>query len=66
MAFRVPLLFSFFVKKLTVSGIIGNTHGVNKASSPPIKPRKKIFINELLLFTVVTEFVLHRSKDSLI
>ena len=54
------------MKKLTVNGIIGNTHGVNKASKPPIKPRKKIFINELLLSTLFTEFVLHRLKDSLI
>ena len=54
------------MKKLTVNGIIGNTHGVNKASKPPIKPRKKIFINELLLFMVFTEFALHKSKDSLI
>ena len=30
------------MKKETVSGIIGNTHGVSSAISPPINPRTKI------------------------
>ena len=32
----------FFVKKLTVKGIIGKTHGVNNANKPPRKPKPKI------------------------
>ena len=32
----------FFVKNETVSGIIGNTHGVSKATKPPRKPKTKI------------------------
>ena len=30
-----------FVKKETVNGIIGKTHGVNKAIKPPMKPNKR-------------------------
>src|SRR5690606_21317062 len=45
MALETPaLLLSplFLVKKLTVSGIIGNTQGVNNANKPPKKPNPKI------------------------
>jgi hypothetical protein len=35
------LVFDLLVKKETVTGIIGNTHGVIKAISPPKKPKKK-------------------------
>ena len=38
----------FLVKKLTVSGIIGNTHGVSSANNPPKNPSPKIFQSELL------------------
>ena len=38
----------FFVKKLTVKGIIGNTQGVSKAKRPPRKPSPKICQRELL------------------
>ena len=38
--FRLSLVR--FRKKLTVIGIIGHTQGVNKASSPPTNPAKKI------------------------
>jgi len=37
-----------FVKKLTVNGIIGNTHGVNKANNPPINPKPNIDHKPLL------------------
>ena len=33
---------AFLVKKLTVSGIMGNTHGVSNAKSPPRNPKPKI------------------------
>src|SRR5690349_5624737 len=36
------LLSDLFVKKETVTGIIGNTQGVSNAISPPKKPRRKI------------------------
>ena len=46
MAFDKPGLevefLAFLVKKLTVSGIIGKTHGVSSAKSPPRNPRPKI------------------------
>ena len=29
-------------KKLTVIGIIGHTHGVSSANSPPARPAKKM------------------------
>ena len=35
------------MKKLTVKGIIGKTHGVNKANKPPINPKRKILNKEL-------------------
>ena len=43
MASRMPrlLFFDRFRKKLTVIGMIGHTHGVQRASSPPAKPRRK-------------------------
>ena len=55
MALKIPLLFvgDCFVKKETVNGIIGNTQGVSKASNPPIKPKKKIFIKLLPEFELV-------------
>ena len=34
--------WDFFKKKLTVIGIMGHTHGVSKANSPPINPLIKI------------------------
>ena len=44
MAFFFPSAFVLlcFVKKLTVIGIIGKTHGVNNAANPPKKAKKKI------------------------
>ena len=42
-ALNVPFRLLAFVKKLTVSGIIGKTHGVIKAINPPNKPKTKIF-----------------------
>ena len=44
MAFRIPAarVLLCFVKKLTVSGIIGNTQGVNKAAKPERNAIKKI------------------------
>ena len=53
MALRSPFALSSLplVKKLTVSGIIGNTQGVSRASSPPMKPRKKIRHMELPFLT---------------
>ena len=43
-AFFFPSAFVLLclVKKLTVIGIIGNTHGVSKAAKPPINAKKKI------------------------
>ena len=44
MEFRTPiaLFLLCLVKKLTVMGIIGNTHGVSKAAKPPRKAKIKI------------------------
>ena len=44
---RIPafLLTAFFVKNETVNGIIGNTHGVSNATSPPRKPSANKVIN---------------------
>lgn len=44
MAFLIPvvLLLLFFVKKLTVIGIIGNTQGVSSAANPDKNAIKKI------------------------
>ena len=44
MAFFIPtaLLLLCLVKKLTVMGIIGNTHGVNNAAKPDKKAIIKI------------------------
>src|SRR3954467_11490525 len=36
----LPLLCDFFVKNVTVTGIIGNTQGVSNAINPPRKPNK--------------------------
>ena len=46
-AFKIPffLFLDCLVKKETVKGIIGNTHGVNKANNPPTNPNKKILTN---------------------
>ena len=48
-ALKMPLrlLCAPFVKKDTVKGIIGKTQGVNKASNPPTKPKRKILNKEL-------------------
>ena len=40
MASRTPL--PFFIKKLTVMGMMGHTQGVSKAAKPPKRPMKKI------------------------
>ena len=42
---RLP---DFFRKKLTVSGIIGHTQGVNNAISPPRKQATMMYHSELL------------------
>ncbi len=44
MALLIPLALAWdcLVKNDTVKGIIGNTHGVNKANKPPINPNKKM------------------------
>ena len=54
-ALRTPcdLVLLCFVKKLTFIGIIGKTHGVNKASAPPIKPAIKIAHHVFGVFTSV-------------
>ena len=41
---RVPVCF---VKKETVKGMSGKTHGVNKAMNPPINPRIKMLNSPL-------------------
>src|SRR5258705_806332 len=53
-AFMIPflLLCPCFVKKETVSGIMGKTQGVNKAMNPPSNP--KIKIPTRLLFSAVS------------
>ena len=50
------LLPDCFVKKVTVIGIIGNTHGVKSAANPHAKPVKKI-IHKLMsgLLLLVSE-----------
>ena len=47
-ASRMPFFLSLerFRKKLTVIGMIGHTQGVNKATSPPTKPMKNMYIHE--------------------
>ena len=44
-AFLIPdfLELAFLVKKETVKGIIGKTHGVSKAINPPKNPMKNKF-----------------------
>ena len=51
MAFLIPFAFVLlcFVKKLTVIGIIGKTHGVSNAANPDKKAMKKIDHNPLCL-----------------
>ena len=40
--FPFSSLLALFRKKLTVIGMIGHTHGVSRAMSPPRKPRRKM------------------------
>ena len=47
MLIPLALVGLLFVKKLTVKGIIGNTHGVNRANNPPTIPA--INIPQMLL-----------------
>jgi hypothetical protein len=51
MAFTSPFfaLSAPLVKNETVNGIIGNTHGVNNAISPPRNPKIKIPILDFFL-----------------
>ena len=51
-AFAIPfdLDFDRFVKNVTVIGIIGKTHGVNRAINPPPNPLIKITHNESFAF----------------
>ena len=52
-ALNTPFSFSFFfVKKLTVKGIIGKTQGVRSAKKPPIIPSKNILNNDLSSFSI--------------
>ena len=44
------LVVDFLVKKVTVTGFNGNTHGVSRAINPPNKPNRKMEIK--LLFAV--------------
>ena len=48
-AFVIPFarVLLFLVKKLTVIGIIGNTHGVSNAAKPPKKPVMKMLHHAL-------------------
>ena len=48
-----PFFLDSLVKKLTVSGIIGNTHGVNRAKNPPKNPNMNIK-NKLSCFITVS------------
>ncbi|MEO5967285.1 MAG: hypothetical protein ABIP69_03415 [Ferruginibacter sp.] len=50
-ACKTPVFLSaaFLVKKETVSGIIGNTHGVSKAIKPPKKPSRNKLSSPLFL-----------------
>ena len=70
-ALKMPLrlLCAPFVKKETVKGIIGKTQGVNKASNPPTKPKRKILNSELpdsaaVLFPVSNMAVFFKSNFS--
>ena len=52
-ALSTPLcLLCCFVKKETVSGIMGKTQGVSKAMKPPNNPRIKM--PSMLLFRVIS------------
>ena len=44
-------------KKETVSGIIGKTHGVNKAKKPPIIPNKRIVSRLEKLSSLIKEML---------
>ena len=49
MASLTPFFLSFLArlrKKLTVMGMMGHTHGVNNATSPPSRPSRKIYHSE--------------------
>ena len=51
MASLIPFFLSFLArlrKKLTVIGMMGHTHGVNSATSPPSNPSRKMYHNERL------------------
>ena len=54
-AFEIPafLLVAFLVKKETVNGIIGKTHGVSKATKPPKKPSNNMLSKLLEVFVSV-------------
>ena len=55
---------SFFVeKKDTVSGIIGNTHGVNRAKNPPNKPNIKMLILLEKLFEISLSYSFTKSSE---
>ena len=56
------LLFLCLVKKLTVIGIIGNTHGVNKAAKPEKNAIMKI--PNKLLFEVLDCFFFQPALNS--
>ena len=62
-ALKMPLrlLCAPFVKKETVKGIIGKTQGVNKASNPPTKPKRKILNRELPAATALSVPVCKKS-----
>ena len=52
-ALNVPFRLLAFVKKLTVSGIIGKTQGVSSARKPPRNPR---IMMSIILFPDETIF----------
>ena len=56
-AFLIPtfLLCAFFVKKETVSGIIGKIQGIINEAKPPKKPKKNIDNNPLDFFSSFTK-----------
>ena len=55
---------SFFVEKNdTVRGIIGNTHGVNRAKNPPNKPNIKMLILLVKLFDISLSYSFTKSSE---
>ena len=63
-ALNTPFSFSFFfVKKLTVRGIIGKTQGVRSAKNPPIIPSKNMLNNDLSSFSITVSFSALQSDD---